>query len=242
MPSRAGARHPGARAGAPAHPLAERRRVGQRGRDHVARGDLHAAHRHRLGRVEAELVQRAQHADELLPQPVLERHPLALHPAGDQHDLLVLDVHALDRADALRELEHLRLGEGRRGVEAALALPDQRRVQALLDRRPDRERRREVIPLDHEVGAVAHPHLARPARRARRRRSARRRPTAPARRRSPPAPAGPACSHCSCARAGARRASPPAARRGAAGGALRASSPCPGTSPAPRTRRRRSAR
>ena len=34
-----------------------------------------------------------------------------------------------------------------------------RRVEALLDRRPDRERRRELVALDHEVGAVAHADL-----------------------------------------------------------------------------------
>ena len=67
----------------------------------------------------------------------------------------MLDVHALDRADALGEDEGLGLGEGRRGEEAALALPDERRVEALLDRRPDGERRREVEALDHEVRAVA---------------------------------------------------------------------------------------
>jgi hypothetical protein len=85
-----------------------------------------------------------------------ERDALAVDPARDQHDLLVLDVHALDRADPLGELEHLGLGERRRRVEAAPPLPHKRRVQTLLDRRPDRERRREVIALDDEVGAVAH--------------------------------------------------------------------------------------
>ena len=44
-------------------------------------------------------------------------------------------------------------------VPAALALPDQRRVEALLDRRPDREGRRELVALDDEVGAVAHADL-----------------------------------------------------------------------------------
>ena len=43
--------------------------------------------------------------------------------------------------------------------EATLTLPDQRRIQALLDRRPDREGRREVVALDDEVGAVAHTDL-----------------------------------------------------------------------------------
>ena len=100
-------------------------------------------------------MQRREDVDELLAEAVLEGHALAVHPARDQHDLLVLDVHALDRADALGEVEHLGLGERRRRVEAALALPDERRVQALLDRRPDRERGREVIALDDQVGAVA---------------------------------------------------------------------------------------
>ena len=40
-----------------------------------------------------------------------------------------------------------------------LLLPDHGWVEALLDRRPDRERRREVVALDDEVGAVADPDL-----------------------------------------------------------------------------------
>jgi len=47
------------------------------------------------------------------------------------------------------------LGERLGGVEAALTLPDQRRVQALLDRRPDRERGREPVALHRQVGPVA---------------------------------------------------------------------------------------
>src|SRR5205823_9250975 len=68
-------------------------------------------------------------------------------------------VHALDHADALGELEQLRLGERLGGVEAALPLPDERWVQAFLDRRPDREGRREVVAVDDEVGPVADGHL-----------------------------------------------------------------------------------
>jgi len=71
----------------------------------------------------------------------------------------VLHVDALDHADPIGELEQLRLGEGLGGVEAALLLPDQRRVQAFLDRRPDGEGRCEVVALDDEVGAVAHGDL-----------------------------------------------------------------------------------
>ena len=94
------------------HAVAERRRVGQRRRDHVARCDLDAAYGDRLLRVEPELVQRLQHVDELLAEPVLEGDALAVDPARHEHDLLVLDVDALDRADSLREVEHLRLANG----------------------------------------------------------------------------------------------------------------------------------
>ena len=101
----------------------------------------------------------SEDADELGTEPVLEGDAAAVDLPRHEHDLLVLDVDALDHADPLRELEELRLGEGLGGVEAALLLPDERRVQALLDRRPDREGRREIVALDDEVGAVAHPHL-----------------------------------------------------------------------------------
>ena len=151
--------HERARAGAAGHAVAERGGIGQRGRDDVARRDLDALHAQRLRRVEPEQGERPEHADELLAEAVLERHALAVDPARHQHDLLVLDVDALDRADAGRELEQLGLGERRGRVPAALALPDQRRVQALLDRRPDRERGRERVAVDREVGAVAHADL-----------------------------------------------------------------------------------
>ena len=71
----------------------------------------------------------------------------------------MLDVHALDGADPLREVEHLGLGERRGRVPAAALLPDHGRVQALLDGRPDREGRRELVAVDDEVGAVAHADL-----------------------------------------------------------------------------------
>ena len=74
--------------------VAERHRVGQRGGDHVARGDLDAAHAHAFHPVEPELVQRLEHLDELVAEPVLERHPPAVDPAWHEEDLLVLDVHA----------------------------------------------------------------------------------------------------------------------------------------------------
>jgi hypothetical protein len=71
----------------------------------------------------------------------------------------VLDVDALDLADPLRKVEELGLRERGGREPAAVALPDERWVQALLDRRPDRERRREVVALDDEVRAVAHADL-----------------------------------------------------------------------------------
>jgi hypothetical protein len=80
-------------------------------------------------------------------------------------------VHALDRADALGEVEDLRLAEGRQreearldvegavGTHGALALPHDRRVEALLDDRPHREARGEdlvaVLVADDEVRSVA---------------------------------------------------------------------------------------
>ena len=108
-------------------------------------------------------MQRAQHVDELVAEAVLERHPADVDPARHQHDLLVLDVDAAERADALGEREHLRLAERLGGEPAPLPLVDDRRVEALLDRRPDRERRREVVAVDHQVGAVAHADLVDPA-------------------------------------------------------------------------------
>jgi hypothetical protein len=71
----------------------------------------------------------------------------------------VLDVDALDRPDSLGELEHLGLRKGLGRVEAAFPLPHERRVEALLDRRPDRERGREVIAVHAQVRAVPDGHL-----------------------------------------------------------------------------------
>jgi hypothetical protein len=101
-----------------------------------------------------------------IAQAVLERHPVGVDPPRHEEHLLVLDVHALDRADAVGEVEDLRLGEGRQGEEpplqltpGPLALPDHGRVEALLDDRPHREARREdlvaVVVADDQVGAVA---------------------------------------------------------------------------------------
>ena len=57
----------------------------------------------------------------------------------------MLDVHALDRADAFREVEHLRLQNGGVVNQPRSRSHIDRRVEALLDRRPDREGRSEVV-------------------------------------------------------------------------------------------------
>ena len=54
-------------------------------------------------------MQHLEHLDELVAEAVLERDPVAVDPAGDEQHLLVLDVDALDRADALGEHEGLGL-------------------------------------------------------------------------------------------------------------------------------------
>ena len=127
--------------------------------DDVPRRDLDVPDTHLLGRVEPELVQRLEDADELVAEAVLERDALAVDPTRDEQHLLVLDVDALDRPDPFGEVEGLRLGERLGREPPAALLPDHRWVEALLDRRPDRERRGELVPLDDEVGAVADPDL-----------------------------------------------------------------------------------
>ena len=75
---RSEAAHPQARAGLPGHRGAERRRVGQAGRHHLARRHRHVPDPHRLRRGEPQLVQRPQGGDHLVAEPVLEGHPLAM--------------------------------------------------------------------------------------------------------------------------------------------------------------------
>ena len=67
----------------------------------------------------------------------------------------MFDVDTFDRTDAVREFEHLGLAERRSGEPTPIPLVDHRRVQALLDRRPDREAGGEVVAGDGEIGAVA---------------------------------------------------------------------------------------
>ncbi len=93
------------------------------------------------------------------PRPYLNVARSAVHPARHQQHLFVLHVDALHRADALGELEDLRLAERRRREPATVLLPDDGRVEALLDRGPHGERRGEdlvaVVVGHHEVRAVA---------------------------------------------------------------------------------------
>ena len=116
-----------------------------------------------VGRHEVELLQRLEHVDELVAEAVLERHPLDVDPARDQDHLFVLDVDAL--AAAPMPSGNVKISgslNGARRVPAALTLVDHGRVEALLDRRPDRERRGEVVAVDDEVGAVADADLVDP--------------------------------------------------------------------------------
>jgi hypothetical protein len=71
----------------------------------------------------------------------------------------MLDVDALQRADALWEREHLRLGEGFDGSPALLSLPDKRRVGAFLERVENGKGRRELRPLHGQCRPIADPDL-----------------------------------------------------------------------------------
>ena len=113
----------------------------------------------RVFRVEPEQVQGAQDSMKSSPSPYLNVTRPQSISRGIEHDLLVLDVYAFDGSDPLGEVEHLWLGEGLGCVPATLSLPDQWRVQALLDRRPDRKGRSECMALDDDVRAVANRDL-----------------------------------------------------------------------------------
>ena len=99
-------------------------------------------------------MQHLEHVDELLAESVLERRALTVDPARHQQYFLVLDVDALHRADAFGKIEDLRFAERLGDEPATVLLPDHRRVEALLNGGPDGERRREVVSLHGEVGAV----------------------------------------------------------------------------------------
>ena len=84
---------------------------------------------------------------------------LHLDPSRHQQHFFVLDVDALDWADAVGKVENLWLTERFGREPAAVGLPDHRRVQALLDGGPDGERRREVVAVDGQVRPVARAQL-----------------------------------------------------------------------------------
>ena len=113
----------------------------------------------RLDPIQAEFVQRLQDVDELLPQSVLEGHAVDIDPARDEQHLFVFDVHALHGTDSLGKVEGFRLAEGCGGEPAAVLLVDDRRVEALLDGRPDGKRRREVIAGNGQVSPVPNADL-----------------------------------------------------------------------------------
>ena len=192
LPVVAGAGHPRAGAGASGHALAERRRVGQRGGDHVARGHLLRRARD-TGSVESRpsLCSVLQHVDELLAEPVLERDALAVDPARDQHDLLVLDVDALDLADPLGERRTSRARRTARSCRSRARAPR----SAAGSGTPRSSSRSRTSARSHSPRRRGRRRRARRLRRcsrtARRRRSGRRRPTGRARRRSRRARAGP---------------------------------------------------
>ena len=76
--------------------------------------------------------------------------------AAEADDLFVLDVGDLDPADALGQEERLDLGERLDRVPALVLFPDDGRLGALLDRRPDGEAEADALGArDLEVGAVA---------------------------------------------------------------------------------------
>ena len=91
-------------------------------------------------------MQHLEHFDELGAQAVLERHAPGVDPPRHEYDFLVLDVDALHRPDAFGEVEHLGFAERLGREPAALAVEDHGRVEAFLDRRPNRKCGRERPP------------------------------------------------------------------------------------------------
>ena len=156
IPVGAGATHPRARAGSAAHVLPKGGGIWKSGGHDIARRHANTANLHRVGGDKVEFLESLQHLDEFSAQPVLERDPVDLDPPRNQDHLFVFDVDAFDGTDAVGKGEDLRLGEWCRREPSPLAFVDHRRVQTFLDRRPDRERRGEVMAVDHEVGAITY--------------------------------------------------------------------------------------
>jgi hypothetical protein len=155
----AGARHPQAGAGLAVHLGTQRGGIGQARRHHVARAYFDPTDFHLLRAVQPQLVQRLEHVDELRAEAVLEGGAFAFDPAWHQQHFFVLDVDTLDGSDAVGKVENLWLREWFGGEPTAVGLPDHRRVQALLDGGPDRERRRELVAVDRQVRPVARAQL-----------------------------------------------------------------------------------
>ena len=131
---------------------------GRDGGQDVARRNLGALHGDAIGPIHAERVDRLELVDEVGAERVLEGGASRLDPARHEQHLLVLDVDAFDRTDAIRERERLRRAEGLGGVPGAIG-PHDRRIEALLDGGPDAEDRREGEAGDLEVTAVANVDL-----------------------------------------------------------------------------------
>ena len=139
------------------HLVAHLGRVGRDCGQDVARGYVDALDADPVRAVHAQRVDGLELVDEVRAQRVLERgraRRAAGQVARHEQHFLVLDVDALDLADALREGEQLRRAEGLSSVPVAV-VPDDRRVQALFDRRPDRKHGREGVTGDGQVATVA---------------------------------------------------------------------------------------
>ena len=67
----------------------------------------------------------------------------------------MLNVDAFDRTNSRREVEDLWLAKAFRRKKPALLFPNERRIEALFDRRPDGERRSKVVAIDRKVGTIA---------------------------------------------------------------------------------------
>ena len=139
-----------------------------------------------------------RHVDELLAEPVLERDPLAVHPARDQHDLLVLHVHALAPGRSPRGTRTPRARRTARSCRSRARAPrsaagsgtprssSRSRTSARTHSPRPRGRRRRA------------PRLRRSSRTAPRRRSAANTSDRPGSTPIPTSASRPACSHASC--------------------------------------------
>ena len=63
----------------------------------------------------------------------------------------MFDIDALIRTNPRRKVEDFRFAEAIGGVQATIGLPNDRRIEALFDRRPNGERRSKVETVNREV-------------------------------------------------------------------------------------------